>query len=137
MESLITLPFVFFCLAVFFTTHTVRKIVEALLPAIRKDTPLTRSQKVWEEFLLPSLPILVGLVLGVLLKSWPWPVGIVGWASRAIAGGVAGFLSTWIYRMVRSFLTKKYDVDLDAPMQAPSFAMIPKQDPPKDPPPVS
>ena len=134
MESLITVNLVFFCLAVFAATHTVRKVIEALLPTIRKDTPLTRAQKVWEEFLLPSLPILVGIGLAVLVKSWPWPPGIVTASSRAIAGGVAGFISTWVYRMLKSFLTKKYEVDLDAPMQQPSMAMLPKQDAPKPPP---
>lgn len=133
MESLVTLPLVFFCLAVFAVTHSLRKAVEALLPAIRKDTPLTRAQKIWEEFLLPSLPIIVGIALGVLVKSWPWPTGISTGGARAIAGCVAGFVSTWVYRILKSFLTKQYKVDLDVPSKEPVPVEV-SPDTPKNPP---
>ena len=124
MESLITFPVLFFSLAVFLATYFTRKIIEALLPSIRKDTPLTKAQKIWEEFLLPALPVLVGIALGVLVTSWPWPPGIVKPGARAIAGAVCGLLSTLAYRMLWSFVTKKYVIDPNTPVELPSMEMV-------------
>lgn len=124
MESLLTTTTIVFCLAVFICTYFMRKIIEALLPPIRKDTPLTKSQKVWEEYVLPALPIAIGVLLALLVTSWPWPPGIAGKGSRAVAGAVYGFVSTWVYRIAYAFVTKKHSVDLTAAMEEPSLDMV-------------
>ena len=119
MEAILTWQVGVFALAVFILTHFLRKMLEALFPSIRKDTPLTTWQRVWDLVLLPSLPVFVGVLLGVLVKTWPWPPGIATPGARALLGAVVGFFSTWFYRILKAVIQERFKVDLDAEAKLP------------------
>jgi hypothetical protein len=134
VEVLYTWQILIFTLSIFILTHFVRRIIEALVPTIRKDTPLSFLQNVWDKVLLPALPIIVGSLEAAMAKSWPWPPGLSKWTSRALLGMVLGFFSTWFYMIAKSIIKDKFKVDLDAPVVIP--AMVPGKPaaPPADPP---
>jgi hypothetical protein len=134
VEVLFTWQVIVFTLSIFVFTHFVRRILEAVFPTIRKDTPLSTWQNIWDKVLLPSLPVLVGILMAALAKSWPWPPGLVKWTSRAIMGGVLGFFSTWFYMIAKSIIKDKFKVDLDAPVVIPTMVPGKPAAPPADPP---
>jgi H+/Cl- antiporter ClcA len=119
VEAILTWQVGVFALAVFIVTHFVKKLIEAVVPAVRKDTPLTTAQRVWELVVLPSLPVLVGVLVGVMAKSWPWPPGITTPGARAVLGVVVGFFSTWFYRILKAIIQEKFKVNLDAEANLP------------------
>lgn len=114
MEAILTWQFAVFTIGVFVFSLFARRVTEALFPTIRRDTPLTLAQRVWEKVLLPSIPVLVGIGLAVLVKSWPWPPSVATPGPRALVGAVSGFFSTWAYRVVKAIVKEKFKVDLDA-----------------------
>ncbi len=118
METLL-LQFAIFSMAVFAFSLFVRRTCEALIPTIRKDTPLTMSQRIWEMVLLPTIPVIVGVLLAIFVKSWPWPTGLNTLGARAIFGSVSGFVSTWVYRIVKALVGERFKVNVDAPMTLP------------------
>jgi hypothetical protein len=121
-----------FTIAVFVFTLFVRRIVETVFPTLSRKTEVSTAQNYWEKIGLLFLPVVVGILMAVLVKSWPWPAAITKAGSRAIVGAVCGFFSTWGYRVVKTILTDRFKVNLEAPVTLPTI--VPGKEPP--PPPV-
>jgi len=116
VEDILNWRTLVFTLAVFIFSLFLRRTLEALFPSLSPKTPLTRAQRVWEEVVLPSTPVLMGIILAVVVKSWLFPPSIVTPGSRAVYGAVCGFFSTWGYRIIKAVVSQKFAVDLDKPM---------------------
>jgi len=87
------------CLAVFLAVFAVRRVLETALGDKLKQN------KWWYEVALPLMPIAVGAGLGILAKSFPWPL-VIGesiWA-RAMYGAICGLSSGWVYSRFRSIM---------------------------------
>lgn len=112
MEDILTWQTGVFTLAIFVFSFLLRRSLEILFPTLRQDTPLSTAQRIWEEVLLPSIPVLVGIALGLGVKNWPYPAQLVSLGSHAIYGAVCGFFSSYAYRVLKSVLTSKFSVDL-------------------------
>ncbi len=88
----------FLCLSVFLLVFGIRRIVETAAPVVK-------TNKWWNEVSLPLLPLIVGMVMGLLAKSFPWPV-VIGtslWA-RGMYGAICGLASGWVYTRFRSIM---------------------------------
>jgi DMSO reductase anchor subunit len=108
--------FLIFCLAVFGVTFVIRTIVEYIIKQVVKTSSL------WNDMVLPILPIVIGTIMGLFLKAFPYPEGLTNKDSRIIFGLVAGLLSTLLYRMIKTLIIKKI---LDAyPQASPVVAKV-------------
>lgn len=105
-----------FSLGVFVISLVLRRVLERLFPTVRKDTPESRAQHVWEEVLLPSMPVFVGITMSLVISSYPYPVLLTGFGSRAVFGAVSGFFCGWAYRIVKAVVTKKFGVEVPDPL---------------------
>jgi hypothetical protein len=110
LQVLLSWQFVLFGLAVAMVMYVFRLIVEYIAGAVKAD--LTKS-KLWNELVLPILPIALGVLGGWLVTNFPYPgftpnaAGIVARGDRLIFGLVAGGFSTMMYRVIKALLYQK------------------------------
>jgi hypothetical protein len=110
LQVLLSWQFVFFGLAVATVMYVFRLIVEYLASVAKKD--LTASN-LWNHLVLPIMPIILGVVAAILLKTFPYPgftptaAGIVQRGDRIIFGLVAGTFSTLMYRTIKALFYQK------------------------------
>lgn len=102
------LIFVMYCLGVFALSLGVRRVVEVAYPKAKVSLW-------WTDVILPGVPILLGALIGLVAKKFPFPAPIAVLSGRLLYGVVAGFLSGWVYRMVRGALKAKSGVELPDP----------------------
>jgi uncharacterized membrane protein HdeD (DUF308 family) len=101
IQALLSWQFVLLCLAIAALVYLVRQIVEyQLIKYNDKDSNL------WNNLLLPILPIILGIIVGVFLKD-PYPDVIKTESARIIFGLNAGFLSGLVYRVIKGTLISK------------------------------
>ncbi len=112
MEDILSWQTGVFALAIFIFSFLVRRAAELVFPTLRQDTPLSTAQRIWDELLLPSIPVLTGMALAASVKSWQYPPAISSLASRVIFGAVCGFFSSYAYRVLKALMTQKFSVDL-------------------------
>lgn len=93
--------FIIFCLAIYAVSFSLRKILEV---AFSKWNLAGRY--FWREAALVALPVLVGLVIGAFLKTFPYPEGFTGRGSHMLYGLVCGLSSSLVYRVVTSLVRK-------------------------------
>ena len=105
-----------FSLGVFVISLVLRRTLERLFPTVRKDTPESRAQHIWEEVLLPSMPVFVGVLMALVMRQYPYPALLTGLGSRLTFGAVAGFFCGWTYRIVKALVTKKFGIDVPDPL---------------------
>jgi hypothetical protein len=110
LQVLLSWQFIFFGLAVAAVMYVIRLIVEYLASVLKKD--LTTSN-LWNHLILPIMPIILGIVVAVLYKTFPYPGftpdvhGVIGRNDRIIFGLVAGSLSTLMYRVIKALFYQK------------------------------
>lgn len=110
LQVLLSWQFVLFGLAVAMVMYVLRLIVEYIAGAAKAD--LSKS-KLWNELILPVLPIALGVLGGWLVTSFPYPgftanaAGVVARGDRLIFGLVAGGFSTMMYRVIKALLYQK------------------------------
>lgn len=110
LQVLLSWQFVFFSLAIAAVVYVIRLFVEYMAEVLKRD--LSKSH-LWNDFLLPVLPILVGVAGALLLKKFPYP-GFTANAKgnflrgdRLIFGLVTGSLSSLLFRSIKALLYQK------------------------------
>lgn len=74
-----------------------------------------KESKIWNELLLPILPVILGCVLGAVIKNYPYPNDLgnnVG--SRIFMGLVTGLLSGLMYKVIKGLLKQKLPPEIAA-----------------------
>lgn len=112
MEDILNWQTGVFSLAVFIFSFLLRRSAEVAFPTLRHDTPVSMAERIWNELVLPSLPVLVGAGLGFGLQSWPYPAALASRGTHVLFGVVCGFFSSYAYRVVKALITQKFSVDL-------------------------
>lgn len=100
----------FFGIAVYAVCLIIRRGAELLFPVLKSDT--SKAGKIWMEFILPALPVLLGLVAGVLIKTFPYPEGLTSRVMHGAYGLVAGFGAGFAYRILKATVEKRWEVKL-------------------------
>ena len=112
MDSLVPAAFLL-SLSVYITVFTFRRLVESIWPSLSRQPPITRANRIWEEFVLPVLPAYIGalfcLVVSPLLFQYP-EVAATSRVSRALYGLCVGWFSAWSYRIVKALIQAKWNV---------------------------
>jgi uncharacterized membrane protein YedE/YeeE len=104
IDILLSWQFILFGLAVAGVMYVLRILVEYFMQ-LAKKIPL--KSKLWNEVLLPILPVIIGALGAVHFKSFPYPDSLVTRGDRIIFGLVAGLLSTLLYRVVKALLSQR------------------------------
>lgn len=113
LDEVLTLPTAFLLLGIYIVAFGVRRFVEALWPTLSTATPTTVAERVWEEFVLPTLPALLGLAFCLLCPSklFPYPAVVASsWVSKALYGLSTGWFAAWGYRVVKALLQKRWNI---------------------------
>jgi hypothetical protein len=101
------LPGLLFSLGIFILVTVLRRIVEGVYPK-------AKTQRIWSDAVVPTLPIFLGGLLALCWKTYPYPVPSPTASMRVLLGIVAGFTSSWAVRILKSFIKEKTGVDVDA-----------------------
>lgn len=116
-----------FAMVVNIVSAIVRKIVEVISPSL-KDHSFVKT-KVWRELLLPTLPVIIGALLALAIVSFPYPEVFAKTAiMRVIYGMLAGFFSTWAYRIIKTLVQRKWNVELPDAAGTSSSTPPPKEE---------
>ena len=100
LSLLISFPFLLMSLMIAAVTYVIRNGLEAIWQLEEK--------KLWNNTILPCLPIIIGLMFGLIFIHFPYPVLIgVSLSGRLCFGAVAGLVSSKVYRVVNSLLEKE------------------------------
>lgn len=110
-----------FGLACWILTFFTRRIVETAKPdlAMQADenhpTPSykTKLARWWNQVILYAIPVFWGMTTAGLAKMYPFPKGIDTLSGRLFFGMVVGFFSGFMFKLVRRFVGRKFDIDLD------------------------
>lgn len=117
-------------LSVVIITFFIRRIVETAWPSIKKkadeNTPqityATGFARWWNQVILYAIPVIVGAGIGLFDVPYLFSVeGVGGTASsRLFFGGCVGWMSSYLYKIIRLTLKQKTGVDIQ-----PSGSMMP------------
>ena len=126
--SLLTLPFLVFCVLVMLITKGFKHVVEFAAKKIAHIFPDKYEPWwvwFWKEVVLPGAPLAIGGLLAYFLPDYPYP-DLFGQSdsSRTICGIMGGLVGGWIYpRFIyyyKKFAPKKVDEEakkLDSPTE--------------------
>lgn len=87
-----------FSLGIFFIVLTIRKLLESSIVSLK-------TKKWWTDGILPCLPIILGGVVALLARKYPFPFGITTKSYRILFGVAAGGSSGWIYATLKKWVT--------------------------------
>jgi DNA-binding CsgD family transcriptional regulator len=104
LQTLFSWQFVIFSMAIAAIVFVVRLVLEYLMSTY---TSLNKEAKLWNDLILPTLPVAIGPTAAYLIASFPYPDGLTTDSSRIIFGLVAGLLSTLLYRVFKALLIQK------------------------------
>ncbi len=99
----------FFGMAVYVVCLIARRGLELALPSLKTGTKLGG---VWQQLVLPTLPVLLGGVAGWFISSFPYPDGLASQSTHVMYGLVCGFAAGWAYRIFKAVAEKKWNVKL-------------------------
>jgi hypothetical protein len=105
LQSLLSLSFLFSCLAIAAITAGVKHTVQWFLD--QPWVPTSSASKVWKELILPILPPVLGGLICFLNSAYPYPEGFDSSSARAVFGIASGLLSGLVYRVIKSILSGK------------------------------
>src|SRR5271166_1694185 len=98
--SFLTPSFILFSLFIMAIMYMLRTSLEYFLPSVK-------TNGFWNDFLLLTLPIVIGCVLGYVFKAYPYGTGFTANSTHSIYGSVAGLLSTLIFKLINGLLGAK------------------------------
>lgn len=107
-------------MAVFILTWFARVLVENTWPTLKKQadanaraaTYLTKGSRWWNEVVLYIIPVFIGGLFGLFLKSEFFFGDIKEVSTRVTLGGVVGWLASFLYKILRKAIKQKTGVDI-------------------------
>ena len=106
LSQFFTWQFLMACLGIYAITFVVRTVVDYYVET-------EKTMKFWQNLVLPIMPIIFGGVGAWLLKGFPYPDGLVLLAGKITWAGVAGLLSSAVYRLINAMISLKADTSLN------------------------
>lgn len=109
--GLFSVVFFVFAFGINFVVMAFRAIIEAIfkkLGFVIPDKVENFLRDVWNEWILPAAPIVIGGFLAYFIADYPYPQDFAASVSgRVFFGLIAGFFSSTVYRFAK-FHIKKY-----------------------------
>lgn len=92
-----------FCLFIGLIVYYTRKFVEFYPPILANE----KINHFWTELFLPTFPMIIGGLIGAFVISYPYPAPFAdGQAGKIFFGVGCGFISSWVYRIVKNYFVK-------------------------------
>lgn len=104
LQILLSYQFLLFCLAITAFTYVTNIIVNYIFTV---KGYVAKENHLWTELILPILPIVLGCIAALVAKQYPFPAEIVSNSGRLAFGLVAGLLSGFVWRWVKSIIKSK------------------------------
>lgn len=104
LQVLLSWQFIIFSLGIVAITTVFKTIAEYLLKNVQV---IAKESKLWNDLMLPILPVVLGPMGALLIKGYPYPEGISTGGARFVFGLVAGLLSGLVYRIVKALFNQK------------------------------
>lgn len=128
--SLFSLVFLVFAFGIGVLVSTIRTICEAVyrkLTIVIPDKFEGFLEDVWNEWILPAAPVVLGGLLAYFIADYPYPAEFATSVSgRVFFGIIAGFFSSTVYRFAKYHL-KKY-LPQEIKNKLPSLSPPPQKD---------
>jgi hypothetical protein len=148
-SSIFNVQTIYLCLAIYVVTYLIRRVIEGTWSILIQQGDAKKvsvPSRVWDEIIVPILPILIGGGLSFAAKTFVWPdFAIKTKLARFLYGCICGLFSAFIYNRIRGWLKSKTDVSVgeaDEPpalkasgVESPDPPAPPKAEPPKSEPP--
>lgn len=117
VSHILSYKFVLMCVIVWIITFFIRRVVETARPSLKKAADETEHKQTytnrlavwWNDVILHAIPVVLGSLLAIIMKDMA-PDTV--WYSRAIYGVLPGWLSAFIYKLLRQTLKKRIGLDL-------------------------
>jgi len=106
LEAIFSLEFLLFSLGISAVVAILRRLIEFFI----LDNPkfkLTRTSVFWREVVLPSSPVIIGLIVTFFATDYPYPETLVSKSSQLMFGAVSGLTSGLVYRFLKSKFKKQ------------------------------
>lgn len=117
LNSLLTLPFIIFCVMIMLLTKLFSKIIEALAVKIAIILPDKWEPWwvwLWKEVVLPVTPLVFGGLLGYLIADYPYPDQFSqSLTSRVFIGITGGIAAAWLYPRFMFYYNKFFKKKLE------------------------
>jgi hypothetical protein len=107
LASYLKPPTLLYGVFIYFVALMIRRVLERFFPSRWKSDPI------WADVILPTLPAVIGALCALPFDKYPYPDDISHWYERAFLGAVTGFVSGWIYRIVKGVIKKATGIDPD------------------------
>jgi hypothetical protein len=115
LNQLLNLGTMVFAVSIVIATFFIRRVVETQWPALRKKadenapsiTYSTRLARWYQQVILYGIPVFVGGLLGLLKITYFFPESVQTAVGRIFYGGVVGWFSSAIYKVVKRVLASK------------------------------
>jgi hypothetical protein len=108
--SLLTLPFMAFCVMIMLVTKGFKHITEFVAAKVSHVFPDKYEPWwvwFWKEVVLPGTPLVIGGLAAYFVVDYPYPdMFAQSEASRVVCGVMAGVVSGWIYPRVMFYYKK-------------------------------
>lgn len=106
---------VYLCLAIYVITYLVRRLFEGTWSILIQQGEVKSNSiwgRVWNEVVVPILPILIGGTLSFAVKTFVWPdFAVKTKLARVLYGCICGLFSAFIYNRIRGWLKSGYGRD--------------------------
>lgn len=104
LQTFLSWQFLIFGVGVVAVVFVLRKIGEY---GLANWKPLMKESKLWNDLLMPILPIIVGALGALAIRSYPYPNNLTSGGSRFVFGLGAGLLSTVLYRLITALISQR------------------------------
>lgn len=107
LTELFSLSTVILCVGLWIAVLVERRVTEFFWKTLK-------AKKVWNELILPLLPLANGLTFGLLATKYPYPEVFAGSMSgRVFFSVVCGLASAHVYRILKKFWQDREDGSVD------------------------
>ena len=96
LTILFSSQFILFCLCITGIVMFVRRIAEYVFPTLKTSKP-------WTDAILPGAPMVIGVIMSLVDKAYPYATGLTSTLDHVIYGVAAGLLSNVVYRIVKAW----------------------------------
>lgn len=110
-------PLLLFCFLVFVITYVVRRVGEAVYPKLKVN-------HWWVELVMPTIPVILGVLSAILIKDFPFPIHEPSVGMRVVLGTVGGFLSSYSFKFVRAVIKAKTGYDIEETKTVTASAVV-------------
>lgn len=110
-EAFLSWQFLFFCISIGAIVFVIRQVVEYAMInwwPLKQWAAANKDSKLWTGLILPIMPILLGPLMAVFITQLPYPEEFsTNESSKFVFGLVAGFLSGFVVKLFKSYLSYK------------------------------